>query len=314
MKLIRLFILLMSLGLASSHANAQLGGFLNSVKDQLNQVQKDLEQNQKTTPAGVNQNSQSSSAPNANTSLPKPSLKDQASSANGVRDKWLRDPYPDIPKEVSDEDIQRLSNASLQKIYIALASPQLNKGYSGCKEKEEARLNKTISQYKKNAADARTVSDRDAALKQANDIEKIKTSINSTTCLFRVVRRATLELGLENYGVQPKYGARLGPDEQFNVVQVYKVSKAFETKQFLDKFYSDMSTELNYNYEEWIERYLKKPSKDAVEELKKQTNSSRDKAQMDAGYELGINRRLQFYNEVISSIVRMILSEQVKPS
>ena len=67
-----------------------------------------------------------SPAPPARTMPAAPAAAPQSAAGN-VRQKWLDDPYPDIPKEVSDQDILATSLASVNKIFVYLNSPVMAK-------------------------------------------------------------------------------------------------------------------------------------------------------------------------------------------
>lgn len=144
--------------------------------------------------------------------------------AGDVRTKWLNDPYPDIPNEVTDEDIAKMTSDSINKTFEFLKSPSMANVYKTCQEKEDARIGSKVAELKKAAGNATTTAERNTLQGQVAEIEKIKAKIAPTTCLLRTVRRATVELKLEYFGVQPKYGPQKANDEQFTVVQLFKVA------------------------------------------------------------------------------------------
>jgi hypothetical protein len=253
-------------------------------------------------------------APTARTVPAAPAAAPQAAAGN-VRQKWLDDPYPDIPKEVSDQDIQATTVASVNKIFVYLNSPVMAKAYKQCQTVEEARVGARGVELRKAADSAKTNSERSQLQEQAAAIESLKKKIAPTTCLLRVVRRATLDLDLEYYLTQPKYGGPKQPDEQFSVVQVFKVARALEKNELTNAFHTAMADEISINYNDWIEKYLTKVAKANVEEMKKQVpaNDRKTREQLDAGAEMGVARRVEYYNQVVNVIVGWLSNDVVKP-
>ncbi len=253
-------------------------------------------------------------APNARAVPAAPAAAPQAAAGN-VRQKWLDDPYPDIPKEVSDQDIQATSLASVNKIFVYLNSPVMAKAYKQCQTVEEARVGARGVELRKAADSAKTNSERSQLQEQATAIESLKKKIAPTTCLLRVVRRATLDLDLEYYLTQPKYGGPKQPDEQFSVVQLFKVGRALEKNELTNAFHTAMADEISINYNDWIEKYLTKVFKANVEEMKKQVpaNDRKTREQLDAGAEMGVARRVEYYNQVVNVIVGWLSNDLVKP-
>ena len=243
-----------------------------------------------------------------------PAAAQQAASGN-VRQKWLDDPYPDIPKEVSDQDILATSLASVNKIFVYLNSPVMAKAYKQCQAVEEARVGARGVELRKAAESAKTNTERSQLQQQATAVESLKKKIAPTTCLLRVVRRATLDLGLEYYQTQPKYGGPKQPDEQFSVVQVFKVARALEKNELTNAFHTAMADEISINYNDWIEKYLTKVFKANVEELKKQVpaNDRKTRGELDAGAEVGVARRVEYYNQVVNRIADWLSNDMVKP-
>lgn len=253
-------------------------------------------------------------APAARTLPAAPAVAPQAAAGN-VRQKWLDDPYPDIPKEVSDQDIQATSLASVNKVFVYLNSPVMAKAYQQCQTVEEARVGARGVELRKAAESAKTNTERSQLQQQATAIESLKKKISPTTCLLRVVRRATLDLGLEYYLTQPKYGGPKQPDEQFSVVQVFKVARALEKNELTNAFHTAMADEISINYNDWIEKYLTKVFKANAEELKKQVpaNDRKTREELDAGAEMGVARRVEYYNQVVNVIVGWLSNDLVKP-
>lgn len=253
-------------------------------------------------------------APNARTVPAAPAAAPRAAAGN-VRQKWLDDPYPDIPDEVSDQDIQATTVASVNKIFAYMNSPVMAKAYKQCQTVEEARIGARGVELRKAADAAKTNSERSQLQEQSAAIESLKKKISPSTCLLRVVRRATLDLGLEYYQTQPKYGGPKQPDEQFSVVQVFKVARALEKNELTNAFHTAMADEISINYNDWIEKYLTKVFKANAEELKKQVpaNDRRTREQLDAGAEMGVARRVEYYNQIVNLVVGWLSNDVVKP-
>jgi len=254
--------------LTASSGFAQFGGLLNNMMKQVEQAQGQAAPAPSmpaptAAPGGITMPAMPGG------SAAEPAAPPKAAAGN-VRQKWLDDPYPDIPKEVSDQDIQATSLASANKIFVYLNSPVMAKAYKQCQTVEEARVGARGVELRKAAESAKTNTERSQLQQQATDIDSLKKKIAPTTCLLRVVRRATLDLGLEYYLTQPKYGGPKQPDEQFSVVQLFKVARALEKNELTNAFHTAMADEISINYNDWIEKYLTKVFKANVEELKKQ--------------------------------------------
>ena len=234
---------------------------------------------------------------------------------NDIRKKWLADPFPDIPTEVTDEDIQTVSINSQNKIFAYLNSPGMVKAYKVCQTAEESRIGARSNEIRKLSNAAKTNTEKTQLIDQAKSIDEIKAKISPSTCLLRVVRRATLDLNLEFYSQQPKYGGPLAPDEQWNVVQLFKVARALEKNELTSVFHTSMAEEISINFNDWIEKYLTKVFKANAEELKKQVNANdrKTREQFDAGAEMGVIRRVELYNKVIDITANKIISGELKP-
>ena len=317
--------------LTASSSFAQFGGLLNN----LNNLKKQVEQAQgqaapapaipapTSAPGGITipgmpgmpgMPGGSAAQPVVTPERTMPAAVQQAASGN-VRQKWLDDPYPDIPKEVSDQDILAISLASIDKIFVYMNSPVMAKSYKQCQTVEEARIGARGVELRKAAESAKTNTERSQLQQQATAVESLKKKIAPTTCLLRVVRRATLDLGLEYYQTQPKYGGPKQPDEQFSVVQVFKVARALEKNELTNAFHTAMADEISINYNDWIEKYLTKVFKANVEELKKQVpaNDRKTRGELDAGAEVGVARRVEYYNQVVNRIADWLSNDMVKP-
>ena len=145
--------------------------------------------------------------------------------AASVRDTWMNDPYPDVPNEVSDQDILQVTFTSINKIFAYLNSPAMAPAYKVCKEKEIAR--------------------------------GIPPKVAPSTCLLRTIRRATIDLNLGFYGQQaPKNLPQKANDEQANAVQYFKVAKALQANQLGAKFQSELTNELSMSYVDWGKQYI----------------------------------------------------------
>jgi len=277
---------------------AQFGGLLNNLKSQVDQILK-----------------QDSPPSSSQSSVPQ-KLNNQLQAQNGsMRQKWLNDPFPDIPNEVTDDDIRSVGNISSNKIFVYLNSPMMIKAYKVCQSAEESRIGERASEMRKQSNLAKTNLEKTQLIEQAKSIDEIKSKISPTTCYLRVVRRATLDLGLDFYGTQPKYGGPLSPDEQWNVVQVFKVARALENNELTSAFHSAMAEEISLNYNDWIEKYLTKVFKENAEELKKlvNVNDRKSREQLDGGAEMGVARRVKFYNQAIDVIANQIVLGDLKP-
>jgi len=308
---------------------AQFGGLLNNLKNKVEQAQKEIKQPPSSTQPAVATEAPAlpvgipglpAAAPAATTSPVAPALPGgkpamaSAPPAGDIRQKWLSDPFPDIPREVTDQDIRDTTVASANKIFVYLNSPVIAKAYKQCQSAEETRIGSRGAELRQASNSAKSTTEKTQLLDQAKSIESIKAKIAPTTCLLRVVRRATLELNLEFFGTQPKYGMK-SPDEQFTVVQLFKVARALERNEFKSDFHSAMADEISINYNEWIDKYLVKVSKANAEEMKKQVSASDRKAreQFDAGAEMGVARRVEFYNQVVNTVAEWISSGALKP-
>lgn len=287
--------------MATTATFAQFGGLLNNLKNKVEQAQKETKQSPSSTQPAVATEAPAlpvgiPGLPAAAPALPggKPAMA-SAPPAGDIRQKWLSDPFPDIPREVTDQDIRDTTVASANKIFVYLNSPVIAKAYKQCQSAEETRIGSRGAELRQASNSAKSTTEKTQLLDQAKSIESIKAKIAPTTCLLRVVRRATLELNLEFFGTQPKYGMK-SPDEQFTVVQLFKVARALERNEFKSDFHSAMADEISINYNEWIDKYLVKVSKANAEEMKKQVSTSDRKAreQFDAGAEMGVARRVEF--------------------
>jgi hypothetical protein len=327
----RLIIVAAATLMTTTTTFAQFGGLLNTIKNKVEQVQKETKQTPGSTqpvavpeapalPGGIL--GLPAAAPAAATAASpvapafpggKPAVA-SAHPAGDIRQKWLSDPFPDIPREVTDQDIRDTTFASVNKIFLYLNSPVIAKAYKQCQSAEEARIGARGAELRQASNAAKSNTEKTQLLDQAKSIESIKGKIAPTTCLLRVVRRATLELNLEFFGTQPKYGMK-SPDEQFTVVQLFKVARALEKNEFKSDFHSAMGDEISINYNEWIDKYLVKVSKANVEEMKKKVPASDRKAreQFDSGAEMGVARRVEFYNQVVNTVAEWISSGALKP-
>ena len=240
---------------------------------------------------------------------------DKVTNTKNIRQEWLNNPYPDIPREVTDQDIQDVTLQSANKVFKYLNSPNIDKAYKKCQTKEQSRIGLRAQELQKASNSAKTQSDKNELIQQSQQIEAIKSKISPSTCFLRVVRRATIDLNLEFYSTQPKYGGPLANDEQFNVVQLFKVGRALENGELTNVFHDSMSKEIEIDFNEWIEKYLMEIAKANVNELKKQVpaNDRKTREQLDAGAEIGVVRRVNLYNQAVNTIADWINSGLVKP-
>ncbi len=315
--------------LTASTSFAQFGGMLGNIKNRVEQAQKPAAPAPDSAPAAPGMPSMpampgmpavpgmpampGAAAPAIAAPAAAPAAMPAA--GGGVRQKWLSDPYPDIPNEVTDADIQATNVASMNKIFVYLNSPVMAKAYKQCQTVEEARIGARAAEMRQASNNAKTNAEKNQLLEQSKAIDGVKAKISPSTCLLRVIRRATLDLKLEYYGTQPKYGGPKSPDEQLNVVQVFRVARALEKNELTGAFHTAMAEEISINYNEWIDKYLVKVFKANAEELKKQVpaNDRRTREQLDAGAEMGAARRVEFYNQAINLVVNMINSDLIKP-
>ncbi|CAM8344306.1 hypothetical protein MCEMOHM34_00747 [Candidatus Methylopumilus universalis] len=291
------------LNFTASHAGfADLKKKLDTLKSQV-----PIEQSQ-DQPANPAQDPASQKA-----DLAKPLNKIKDSSTSAERDDWMKNPYPDIPKSVSPEDIETVMFAAQNDIFKALNSPQLKSSYSICKSKELDRININIKAAAESAKNAKTNDERKSFLDIAEETEKIKVGASAATCNIRTVRRATLVLGIPYQGSQPTNSGLVIPaDEGSHVAQIHQIAQGFNDKKFTDKFYSDLANELKYNHLVWMEEYILKPGQKTLDDLKKNM-SKKDQAQADAGFQMGIARKVQRYDNLIMSYSTLISAKKITP-
>jgi len=208
-------------------------------------------------------------------------------SAQNIRQQWLDNPQPDIPPEVTDQDIVNVQTTGAKQIMAYLHSPKMEETLAKCKALEETRFANTAKAYREQANQQATNANKQQFLQTADAIDAAKNKMSPTTCFFRALRLGLLVLELPYYGSQRLVSA----DESPHVVHFHRIGKAFENNEFSDAFDEALKEELSINYDEWLEKSLFEKMKENAEKLG-----------LGNAYESAYALKVQRYNGIVNSL------------
>lgn len=162
--------------------------------------------------------------------------------------------YWEAPSSVTDEELDKFQATYYNQLFKFLNGQKLKAAYTNCKASHAKALNRSINQYQDNLKLARTKNQKEEIQKSIDTLHLYSNSFPPAWCGFKFLKATLSALDVPNYFSEQNRGSSYRyAYEELWVGQIYRAVNSLVLDELTDKFYQDVSAELNLSADDWLQ-------------------------------------------------------------